>query len=83
MMRELKAIGAHNVMPDRSRGLMGKTQWQRLTDAYENFRLDGRLPSSYEVVYGHAWKPEFSKRKSTDGQQAIGLDEFKRMVRKT
>lgn len=87
MMRELKGIGAHNVMPDRRRGLMGKTHWQRLAHAYEKFRLgapfDGRLPSSYEVVYGHAWKPEFSKRKSTDGQQAIGLDDFKRMVRKT
>lgn len=82
MLRELKGIGAHNVLPDRARGLMGKTQWQQLTNAYEKFRVDSRLPSSYEVVYGHAWKPEFSKRKSVDGQQAIGLDEFKRMVKK-
>jgi malonyl-CoA O-methyltransferase len=83
MLRELKGIGAHNVLPDRARGLMGKTQWQSLMHAYEKFRVDKRLPSSYEVVYGHAWKPEFSKRKNVDGQQAIGLDEFKRMVRKT
>ncbi len=83
MLRELKGIGAHNVLPDRARGLMGKTQWQILTSAYEKFRVDARLPSSYEVVYGHAWKPEFSKRKSVEGQQAIGLDEFKRMVKKT
>lgn len=83
MLRELKGIGAHNVLPDRARGLMGKTQWQKLTNAYEKFRVNARLPSSYEVVYGHAWKPEFSKRKSVDGQQAIGLDEFKRMVKKT
>jgi malonyl-CoA O-methyltransferase len=83
MLRELKGIGAHNVLPDRARGLMGKTQWQNLTNAYEKFRVDTRLPSSYEVVYGHAWKPEFSKRKSVEEQQAIGLEEFKRMVRKT
>jgi malonyl-CoA O-methyltransferase len=83
MLRELKGIGAHNVLPDRARGLMGKTQWQNLTNAYEKYRVDARLPSSYEVVYGHAWKPEFSKRKSVDGAQAIGLDEFKRMVKKT
>jgi malonyl-CoA O-methyltransferase len=82
MLRELKGIGAHNVLPDRARGLMGKSQWQALTNAYEKFRTDARLPSSYEVVYGHAWKPEFSKRKSVDGQQAIGLDEFKRMLKK-
>ena len=83
MLRELKGIGAHNVLPDRARGLMGKSQWQNLTNAYENFRIDARLPASYEVVYGHAWKPEFSKRKTVDGQHAIGLDEFKRMVKKT
>ena len=82
MLRELKGIGAHNVLPDRARGLMGKTQWQQLTNAYEKFRVDTRLPSSYEVVYGHAWKPEFSKRKGRDGTQAIALDEFKRMVKK-
>lgn len=82
MLRELKGIGAHNVLPDRARGLMGKSHWQALTNAYEKFRADSRLPSSYEVVYGHAWKPEFSKRKSVDGTQAIGLDEFKRMLKK-
>jgi malonyl-CoA O-methyltransferase len=25
--------------------------------AYENFRKEGRLPATYEVVYGHAWTP--------------------------
>ena len=82
MLRELKGIGAHNVLPGRAQGLMGRQRWQRLQDAYEIFRRDGRLPATYEVVYGHAWKPEFSKRKTIDGEQAIGLAEFKRMVRK-
>ena len=82
MLRELKGIGAHNVLPGRAQGLMGKQRWQRLQNAYEIFRRDERLPATYEVVYGHAWKPEFSKRKTVDGEQAIGLAEFKRMVRK-
>ncbi len=81
MLRELKGIGAHNVMPGRARGLMPKSHWQRLVDAYEKFRHEGRLPATYEVVYGHAWKPEFSKRKTVDGQQAIDLAEFKRMLK--
>ncbi len=80
LMRELKGIGAHNVLPDRARGLMGRGRWQQLTAAYEKFRVDGRLPATYEVIYGHAWKPAFSKRKTIDGNQAISLDEFKRMV---
>ncbi len=82
LLRELKGIGAHNVLPGRATGLMGKQRWQRMVDAYELFRKDGRLPATYEVVYGHAWKPEFGKRKTIDGQQQIDLAEFKRMVQR-
>lgn len=83
LLKELKGIGAHNVLSGRSTGLMGRARWQRMVMAYEAFRKDERLPATYEVVYGHAWKPEFATRKTIDGQQAIDLDEFKRMVRKT
>jgi malonyl-CoA O-methyltransferase len=81
LLRELKGIGAHNVLPGREPGLMGRQRWQRMVAAYEQFRREGRLPATYEVVYGHAWKPEFSQRKTIDGQQAISLGEFKRMAR--
>jgi malonyl-CoA O-methyltransferase len=59
---------------------MGKGRWQALLAAYERFRTNGKLPATYEVVYGHAWKPTVSKRKTIDGQQTIPLDDFKRMV---
>jgi malonyl-CoA O-methyltransferase len=58
LMQDLKHIGAHNVTMGRSRGLTGKRRWQQLAEAYEQFRVDGVLPASYEVVYGHAWTPE-------------------------
>jgi malonyl-CoA O-methyltransferase len=80
LLRELKGIGAHNVLPGRAVGLMGKARWRRMVDAYEKFRKEGRLPATYEVVYGHAWKPEIGKRRTIDGQQKIELEEFKRMV---
>jgi malonyl-CoA O-methyltransferase len=86
LLKELKGIGAHNVLPGRATGLMGRQRWQRMVNAYERFRKDGRLPATYEVVYGHAWKPEFAgigKRKTIDGQQSIDLAEFKRMVNKS
>ncbi len=82
LLKELKGIGAHNVLPGRSGGLMGRTRWQRMVAAYDAFRKDGRLPATYEVVYGHAWKPEIGKRKTVDGQQTIDLKEFKRMVQR-
>jgi malonyl-CoA O-methyltransferase len=83
MLRELKGIGAHNVLPDRPQGLMGRQRWQRMVDGYERFRVEGRLPATYEVVYGHAWMPEFRKQKTIDGAQMVSLSEFKRMVQKS
>jgi malonyl-CoA O-methyltransferase len=80
LLRELKGIGAHNVLPSRESGLMGRGRWQALVSAYDAFRINGKLPATYEVVYGHAWKPAVSKRRTIDGQQAIPLGEFKRMV---
>jgi malonyl-CoA O-methyltransferase len=57
LMRDLKAIGAHNVTAGRPRGLVGRARLQRLQDAYEVFRKNGQLPATYEVVYGAAWGP--------------------------
>ena len=76
MMRELKAIGAHNATVGRPRGLTGRARWSRVLAALEAFRRDGRLPATYEVVYGHAWKPE--PRFAADGRAVV---RFQRDVR--
>lgn len=57
LMRDLKAIGAHNAASGRRRGLTGKATFARVVEAYERQRRDSRLPATYEVVYGHAWAP--------------------------
>lgn len=57
LMRDLKDIGAHNANAGRPRGLTGKGTLARMTAAYEAFRQDGRLPATYEVVFGQAWCP--------------------------
>ncbi len=59
LMRDLKRIGAHNVTAGRNRGLMGRRRLTAFSAAYEKFRRDGRLPATYEVVYGTAWAPKF------------------------
>lgn len=69
LMRDLKAIGAHTVKQEARSGLMGKTVWRRLTENYERFRREGRLPATYEVVYGHAWAG--AKDRLEDGRQII------------
>jgi malonyl-CoA O-methyltransferase len=55
LMRELKAIGAHNVTAGRPHGLTGRAAFKQMLAAYELQRRDGSLPASYEVVYGQAW----------------------------
>ncbi len=82
LLQELKQIGARNVMPGRNQGLMGRQAWARIVQGYEKFRTQGKLPATYEVIYGHAWKPLRTVQKSVEGQQVIGLDEFREMTRK-
>ncbi len=58
LMRDLKAVGAHNVTAGRPLGLTGKARLQKMIKTYEQFRRDdGQLPATYEVIYGHAWAP--------------------------
>jgi malonyl-CoA O-methyltransferase len=57
VMRDLKSIGAHNAADGRSRSLQGRGLLKQLTANYERYRKDGKLPATFEVVYGHAWKP--------------------------
>ncbi|HEV2111671.1 MAG TPA: malonyl-ACP O-methyltransferase BioC [Gammaproteobacteria bacterium] len=59
LMRDLKRIGAHNVTAGRGRGLTGRGRMDAMGRAYERWRQDGRLPATYEVVYGTAWAPSF------------------------
>ena len=71
LMRDLKGIGAHNAATTRRRGLLGKSAWARLEQAYESQRLEGRLPATFEVIYGHAWAGDKTRRE--DGRQVIEL----------
>ncbi|MDO9371944.1 MAG: malonyl-ACP O-methyltransferase BioC [Gammaproteobacteria bacterium] len=74
LMRDLKAIGAHNVTAGRAHGLTGKGRLHTLSVAYEGWRQDGVLPASYEVVYGHAWVAEDDvAQQSSDGTIRIPL----------
>jgi malonyl-CoA O-methyltransferase len=56
-MRDLKSIGAHNATAGRARGLQGKSFLHNISQNYEQFRTNGKLPATYEMIYGHAWNP--------------------------
>ena len=55
LMRELRAIGATHAGQERRRTLTGRARMQQVYAAYEPLRRDGVLPSTWQVVYAHAW----------------------------
>jgi len=79
IMYDLKAIGANvtatNAQGKRFRkGLTGKSVLQTVRQAYESFRQDDVLPATYEIVYGHAWKPVQSDKKlQATNQQLVEI----------
>ncbi len=66
LMRDLKAIGARNVTAGRRRGMTARATLAAVERNYEAMRRDGRLPATFEVIYGHAWKPEAPRRTSVE-----------------
>lgn len=71
LMRDLKAIGAHNATQGRPGALAGRALLDRVASNYETFRTAGKLPATFEVVYGHAWKP--AARVSPSGRPVIDI----------
>ena len=71
LMRDLKAIGAQNATRGRPGGLSSRALLRAVERNYEAFRGEGRLPATFEVVYGHAWKPE--ARTSPTGHRVIDV----------
>ncbi|MFV1997160.1 MAG: malonyl-ACP O-methyltransferase BioC [Acidiferrobacterales bacterium] len=55
VMRDLKGVGAHNVAPNRARGLSGKSTFTRFKTAYMAMASNGKIPATYDAIYGHAW----------------------------
>jgi len=59
LMHDLKAIGANVTAKStgaQNAGLSGKSVLKTVRQQYEQFRHQGVLPASYEIIYGHAWK---------------------------
>ena len=56
--RRLLADQRHLGVRDGLFGSMGWRDWRRVFQAYELSRVEGRLPACFEIIYGHAWKPQ-------------------------
>jgi malonyl-CoA O-methyltransferase len=56
LLRDLRLSGAANASCARPRGLSGKAGWAAARMRLDALRRDGRLPITFEIVQGHAWK---------------------------
>jgi malonyl-CoA O-methyltransferase len=57
LLRDVRAFGG-NPLATRRRGLVGRAAWQRMLAALESQRRpDGKLGLTFEVIYGHAFRP--------------------------
>jgi malonyl-CoA O-methyltransferase len=83
LMRELKALGAHNVDSRRARGLTGRQAFARMQGAYESTRTPRGLPATWQVVYAVAWVGEGARDPAADGNETlIGLDQLRASLAK-
>ncbi len=72
MFSELRAAGSSCAMRARRHGLTGRRSWAAGLAAYEAMRKDGRLPVTFEVIYGHAWKA--APKQTPDGRAIVRFD---------
>ena len=79
LARDLQAVGARNCTAGRARGLTGRGTFAAMNDAYERFRVAGRLAASCEVVFGQAWGP-VPRGPRGDVDSVVSLDEVKRQL---
>ncbi|MEI7612628.1 MAG: malonyl-ACP O-methyltransferase BioC [Betaproteobacteria bacterium] len=72
LFRDLRQNGAGCAMHARRHGLMGRTVWGAAEEKYAALVKDGRLPATFEVVYGHAWKA--LPKKDAEGNAVIRFE---------
>lgn len=51
LMRELKGLGAHNVVKGKNRKTTSKGSMHKMTGFYEEYRIDGLIPATYEILF--------------------------------
>ncbi|HEX7634271.1 MAG TPA: SAM-dependent methyltransferase, partial [Noviherbaspirillum sp.] len=72
LIADVRAWGG-NPLATRRRGMLGRRSWRLVADALEQQRrADGKISLSFEVVYGHAFRPE--PKMTSKGEAIIRFD---------
>lgn len=78
---DLKAIGARNAGSRRLKGLTTPRKFTAMQAAYEILRRDGRLPATYEVVFGQGWAPVIAAPRSAPEPTQVSLEDIRRELK--
>jgi len=73
LLRDLRASGQTCSLASRRRGLSGRQFRARLDAGLASQTRDGQLSVTYEIVYGHAWRPALA-----DGAASQAVVRFQR-----
>jgi len=72
LMADVRALGG-NPLSTRRRSLIGRNAWDRGMQVLEKSRrADGRIPLTFEIIYGHAFRP--LARTNSRGETIIRFD---------
>lgn len=72
LMADVRAWGG-NPLATRRRGLFGRKAWGKVVQALEQSRrADGRIPLTFEIIYGHAFRPV--QRTTSRGETIVRFD---------
>jgi malonyl-CoA O-methyltransferase len=72
LVADVRAHGG-NPLATRRRGLLGRNAWRRFKNALEEARRsDGRIPLTFEIIYGHAFRP--APRTTASGESIVRFD---------
>lgn len=79
LLREVVSLGG-NPRQDRAAGLVSGRQARALLAALDGMRdAAGRIALTFEIAYGHAWKPQ----PRIGGQSTVSLDRLRAQLRRS
>lgn len=72
LIADMRAWGG-NPLGSRRRGLCGRSAWSRMLASLEQSRrADGKIPLTFEIVYGHAFRP--APKTTASGEAIVRFD---------
>jgi malonyl-CoA O-methyltransferase len=77
LINDLRMLGVHNNFSGKRKTLTGKTRFKQMVEEYEILRIEGFLPATYEIVYGHAWRG--TKDRLPAGEATVPVSQIRRI----